>query len=161
MAEGRIRELIQKYEELRTKKELLTKEKSETEKEFKDIQYELATAISDADMSTVQYGEYSYSPNVKRRYNFKSAADLAELGIDKLELFRSDDRLVDLIQETISASSMNSALAELANTEDGIPDEVLAAVNIYDEITISRTRTDTSGKKKVKEALMKRREGNV
>ena len=161
MAEGRIRELILKYEEIRALKERLTKEKSETEKEFKDIQYELATAISDADMSAVQDGEYSYSPNVKRRYNFKSAVDLAELGIDKLELFRSDDRLVDLIQETISASSMNSALAELANTGDGIPDEVLAAVNIYDEITISRTRTDTSGKKKVKEALMKRREGNV
>lgn len=161
MAEGRIKELIDKYEEVRERKERLAKEKSEAEKDFKAAQDELAVAISDADMSAVQDGEYSYSPNVKRRYNFKSAAALAELGIDKLELFKADDRLKDLVQETISASAMNSTLAELANTEDGIPDEVMEALNIYDEITISRTSTDATGKKKVKDALKKRRGENV
>ena len=83
------------------------------------------------------------------------------MGIDKLELFKADDRLKDLVQETISASAMNSTLAELANTEDGIPDEVMEALNIYDEITISRTSTDSTGRKKVKDALKKRRGENV
>ena len=83
------------------------------------------------------------------------------MGIDKLELFKGDDRLRDLLQETISASAMNSTLAELANTEDGIPDEVMEALNIYDEITISRTSTDTIGKKRVKEVIKARRNRNV
>lgn len=161
MAEGRIKDLIDQYEEIRERKERLSKESAEAGKEFKSIQNELAMAISDADMASVQDGDYSYSPKVKRRYNFKSPEVLAELGIDKLELFKGDDRLRDLLQETISASAMNSTLAELANTEDGIPDEVMEALNIYDEITISRTSTDTIGKKRVKEVIKARRNRNV
>ena len=55
MAEGRIKELIDKYEEVRERKERLAKEKSEAEKDFKAAQDELAVAISDADMSAVQF----------------------------------------------------------------------------------------------------------
>ena len=70
MAEGRIKDLIDQYEEIRERKERLSKESAEAGKEFKSIQNELAMAISDADMASVQDGDYSYSPKVKRRYNF-------------------------------------------------------------------------------------------
>lgn len=161
MAVGKIKELIDKYEEARELKERLSKEKTEAEKEFKAAQDELAVAISDEDLSEVQDGEFSYAPSVKRRYNFKSAKDLDELGIDKFAIFKSDDRLKDLVTETISAAAMNSTLGELADTEDGIPDEVMEALNIYDEISISRTKKDTTGKNKVKDAIKKRRGENV
>lgn len=161
MAVGKIKELIDKYEAARELKERLSKEKTEAEKEFKAVQDELAVAISDEDLAEVQDGEFSYAPSVKRRHNFKSATDLEELGIDKFELFKSDDRLKDLVTETISASAMNSTLGELANTEEGIPDDVMAALNIYDEISISRTKKDTTVKDRVKDAIRKRRKGNV
>ncbi|MCD8366118.1 MAG: hypothetical protein LUC83_10010 [Clostridiales bacterium] len=161
MATGRIKELVDIYEDARARKERLAKEKTEAEKAFKAAQEELAIAISDADMSAIQDGSFSYAPTVKRKFNFKSAANLAELGIDKIELFKSDERLKDLVVETISAGAMNSALGELAGTEEGIPEEVLEAVNIYDEISISRTKKDTTAKNKVKDAIKNRRAQDV
>lgn len=161
MAEGRIKELIDRYEEARERKERLSKEKTEAEKEFTAVQEELARAISDADMSVAQDGEYSYTPGVKTRYSFKSAEALEELGLDKFAAFEADDRLKDLVTKTVNANSMQGVLRELADTEEGLPEGVAAVLNTYDTITISRTSTDTSGKNKVKEALMKRREGNV
>lgn len=157
MAEGRIKELVDRYEEVRERKERLTKEKSEAETEFKAVQEELATAISDADMSAVQDGEFSYTPGVKTRYSFKSAADLDSLGLDKFAGFEADPRLCDLVTKTINANSMQGILRELADTEEGLPEDVAAVLNTYDEITISRTKTDTAGKNKVKDALKKRR----
>lgn len=161
MAYGRIKELIDKYEEIRERKTRLTKEKTETEKEFAKIQEELAGAINDADMSMAQDGEYSYTPGVKTRYSFKSAEELEDLGLDKFAAFEADDRLRDLVTKTVNANSMQGVLRELADTEEGLPEDVAAVLNTYDTITISRTSTDTTGKKKVKEALRKRRDENV
>lgn len=161
MAAGKIKELIDRYEEIRELKERLSKDKVQAEKDFKAIQEELAEAINDADMADVQDGEYSYTPGVKTRYSFKSMEALEEDGLDKFAAFEADERLCDLVQKSVNANAMQGVLRELAASPEGVPEEVMAVLNTYDEITISRTKKDTAGKNKVKDALKKRRDKNV
>ena len=158
MATGRIKELIEKYEALRTEKDEIAKKKSENEEAFKQIQIDLAEAISDADMADAQDGEYVYTPGVTTKYSFKSIADLEEAGLDKFEPFENDAALCGLVKKDINWRSLNSALTELAGTEEGVPEEVMAVLNTYDEIGITRRKKDTKTKSKVKDAIKARRE---
>lgn len=158
MATGRIKELIDKYEALRTEKDEIAKKKSENEEAFKQIQIDLAEAISDADMADAQDGEYVYTPGVTTKYSFKSIADLEEAGLDKFEPFENDAALCGLVKKDIKWRSLNSALTELAGTEEGVPEEVMAVLNTYDEIGITRRKKDTKTKSKVKDAIKARRE---
>ena len=158
MATGRIKELIDKYEALRTEKDEIAKKKSENEEAFKQIQIDLAEAISDADMADAQDGEYVYTPGVTTKYSFKSIADLEEAGLDKFEPFENDAALCGLVKKDINWRSLNSALTELAGTEEGVPEEVMAVLNTYDEIGITRRKKDTKTKSKVKNAIKARRE---
>ena len=48
---------------------------------------------------------------------------------------------------------------ELEETEEGIPEEVLAVLNVVDEFGVQRRKADTKNRDKVAAALEKRREG--
>ena len=78
MADGRIKELIDKYEKLRAEKDELAEKTKENNEAYKQVQIDLAEAISDADMADAQDGDYVYTPGVTTKYSFKSMADLEE-----------------------------------------------------------------------------------
>ena len=124
MAEGKIKALIDEYERLRAEKDELKKRSSENEEAYKQIQIDLAEAINDADMADAQDGEYVYTPGVITKYSFKSLADLEEAGLDKFEPFENDAALCSLVKKDINWRSLNSALSELADTDEGVPEEV-------------------------------------
>lgn len=158
MAEGKIKTLIDEYERLRAEKDELAEKAKLNGEAFKQVQIDLAEAISDADMADAQDGEYVYTPGVTTKYSFKSMADLEEAGLDKFEPFENDAALCGLVKKDINWRSLNSALTELADTEEGVPEEVMAVLNTYDEIGITRRKKDTKTKSKVKDAIKARRE---
>ena len=161
MAEGLCKELIDKYEKIRAEKDELKAKTTQNNEDFRNIQLELARAINNADMSDVSDGEYVYIPSVTPKWSFKSIADLEEAGLDKFKPFEDDESLKALVKKDINWQSLNSALKELNETEEGIPEEILAVLNPYEEIGIIRRNKDTGSKKKVKEAFMRREENNV
>lgn len=158
MADGRIKTLIDEYERLRAEKDEIAEKKKANEEAYKQVQIDLAEAISDADMADAQDGEYVYTPGVTTKYSFKSISDLEEAGLDKFEPFENDAALCGLVKKDINWRSLNSALSELADTEEGVPEEVMAVLNTYDEIGITRRKKDTKTKSKVKDAIKARRE---
>ena len=125
MATGKIKTLIDEYERLRTEKDELAEKAKANNEAYKQIQIDLAEAISDADMADTQDGEYVYTPEVSTKYSFKSIADLEEAGLDKFEPFENDAALCGLVKKDINWRSLNSALSELADTEEGVPEEDL------------------------------------
>ena len=155
MAVGLFKELVDKYEKIRAEKDELKAKTTQNNEDFKNIQLELARAINDADMSDVSDGEYVYIPSVTPKWSFKSIADLEEAGLNKFKPFEDDESLKALVKKDINWQSLNAALKELNETE-GIPEEVLAVLNSYDEIGIIRRNKDTGSKKKVKEAFERR-----
>lgn len=161
MATGRIKTLIDEYEELLTTKNRLAKETEENKGALKAKADELAQAISDADMANVQDGDYTYTPGLQHKYYLISDSDAEEAGIDRFAPFENDAAFTGLVRKEINWRRLQSAMQEIEDTEEGIPEEVMAVLNIQDEYGISRRKTDTKTKNKVAEGLKKRRNGNV
>ena len=154
---NRIENLIGEYEELLSDKSKLAREAEENKERIKAKADELCEAISDAGLKNVSFGDYTYTPGVQHNYYLKKDEDLPEGVEDKFEIFESDAALEGLVRKEINWRRLQTAMRELEETEEGIPDEVLAVLNVTDEFGIQRRKTDTKTKDKVAEALKKRR----
>lgn len=159
MAMGKVKDLIDRYEEIRERKERLTKEKTAAEEEYKQIQIELAAAITEIGEDSATDGGFVYSPKVQGKYSFRAQEDLEAEGIDKIEVLK-ENGFGEIVKETVDWRTLNSAMREVAEGEDGIPEEVLGILNVYDEIIVSRTKKASDKQDKLKEAF-KRRGRNV
>ena len=86
MAQGKVKELIDKYEEIRERKERLTKEKTAAEEEYKQIQIDLAAAITEIGEDSATNDGFVYSPKVQGKYSFRAQEDLEAEGLDKIAI---------------------------------------------------------------------------
>lgn len=161
MATGRIKTLIDEYEELLTTKSRLAEETDKNKEAIKAKADELAQAISDADMTSASDGDYTYTPGLQHKYYLISDGDAEERGIDKFAPFENDAAFTGLVRKEINWRRLQGAMQEMEDTEEGIPEEVMAVLNIQDEYGISRRKTDTKTKNKVAEGLKKRRNEDV
>jgi len=152
---------IKEYEELLAKKAELKKEAEATDEAVKKKADELAHAISDAEMKqafSAEYG-YTYTPGVQHKYYMKKWEDLPEEVDDPFAPFENDETLCGLIKREINWRRLQSAMQELEDTEEGIPDEIMAVLNITDEFGISRKKADMKNYNKVKAAIENQKKG--
>ena len=159
MAQGKVKELIDKYEEIRERKERLTKEKTAAEKEYKQIQIDLAAAITEIGEDSATNDGFVYSPKVQGKYSFRAQEDLEAEGLDKIAVLK-ENGFGEIVKETVDWRTLNSTMKEVAESDDGIPEDVLGILNVYDEIIVSRTKKASDKQDKLKEAF-KRRGRNV
>lgn len=155
MAQGKVKELIEKYEEIRARKERLTKEKTAAEEEYKQIQIDLAEAITEIGEDSATNDGFVYSPKVQGKYSFRAQEDLEAEGLDKIAVLK-ENGFGEIVKETVDWRTLNSTMREVAESDDGIPEDVLGILNVYDEIIVSRTKKDTKKQDKLKEAFERR-----
>lgn len=155
MAQGKVKELIEKYEEIRARKERLAKEKTAAEEEYKQIQIDLAEAITEIGEDSASNDGFVYSPKVQGKYSFRAQEDLEAEGLDKIEILK-ENGFGEIVKETVDWRTLNSTMREVAESDDGIPEDVLGILNVYDEIIVSRTKKDTKKQDKLKEAFERR-----
>ena len=155
MAQGKVKELIDQYEEIRERKERLAKEKAAAEEEYKQIQIDLAAAITEIGEDSATNEGFVYSPKVQGKYSFRAQEDLEAEGLDKIAVLK-ENGFGEIVKETVDWRTLNSTMREVAESDDGIPDEVLGILNVYDEIIVSRTKKDTKKQDKLKEAFERR-----
>lgn len=155
MAQGKVKELIEKYEEIRARKERLAKEKTAAEEEYKQIQIDLAAAITEIGEDSATNEGFVYSPKVQGKYSFRAQEDLEAEGLDKIAVLK-ENGFGEIVKETVDWRALNSTMKEVAESDDGIPEDVLGILNVYDEIIVSRTKKDTKKQDKLKEAFERR-----
>lgn len=155
-----IKALVDEYEELLTEKSRLYKATEENKQAIKDKADELCVAISKAGMKNVQFGDYTYTPGVTTKYYLIGEGKAAEDGIDRFAPFENDAYLSFLVKKDIKWQAMQKPLQEMAESEEGIPDDIKAVITSSDEFGITRRKTDTKGKDKVAAAI-ERREKDV
>ena len=80
-------------------------------------------------------------------------------GLDKIEILK-ENGFGEIVKETVDWRTLNSTMKEVAESDEGIPDEVREILNVYDEIIVSRTKKASDKQDKLKEAF-KRRGRNV
>lgn len=155
MAQGKVKELIDQYEEIRERKERLAKEKAAAEEEYKQIQIDLAAAITEIGEDGATNEGFVYSPKVQGKYSFRAQEDLEAEGLDKIAVLK-ENGFGEIVKETVDWRTLNSTMREVAESDDGIPEDVLGILNVYDEIIVSRTKKDTKKQDKLKEAFERR-----
>ena len=72
----------------------------------------------DEDIPSQGYGDYIYSLQDKVKYSKRGEAYLQERGLDFFEVLR-EQGLGELIKETVNAGSLQSAMKEIAEENDG------------------------------------------
>jgi len=159
MAQGVLKELIDRYEKLRKEKDDLKEKTKKNEEDFKNAQIDLARAITELEQDSAQDGDYVYTPKTAPKYSFKSQEDLDAAGLNKFDVLR-ENGLGEIVVDFVGWQTLNSALRELNESGEGIPDEVLEVVNAYDDISISRTKKKSDKRDKLK-AAFERRDNNV
>lgn len=132
--------LIEKYEELRACKEELADATKEVNEELKKVQEEMVEQMVEEDVPSQGYGLYNYSPQTVQHYSFKSEELLSAEGKDKMRIMR-ENGYGFLIKESIAQRSLESVMKEAAESEEGIPEEVEAILNIYEELKIIRRKS--------------------
>lgn len=137
---SRLIELLEKYEELRECKEALADATKEVNEEYKRVQEEIVEQMVEDDVPSQGYGAYNYSPQTVTHYSFRSEEQLAAQGKDKMAIMR-ENGYGFLIKESINQRSLESAIKEAADSDEGIPEDVAAILSSYEELKIIRRKS--------------------
>lgn len=126
----KLTEMLGQYEELLDKKDQLAKDTKDNNAAIDKLKAEIAEMMIDEDIPSQGYGDYVYSLQDKVKYSKRGEAYLQERGLDFFEVLR-EQGLGELIKETVNAGSLQSAMKEIAEENDGeLPPELDEVVSV-------------------------------
>lgn len=144
-----LQDMIQEYEQLLTRKDELAEETKAVNASIEEAKQAIADQMVEDDTPQISVGSYSYSLQNKTKWSKKSEAKLMEEGLDFFEVLR-EQGLGDLIKETVNARSLDATLNDMAESEEGVPDELLDVVSRYDMLDIRRAKVRNSAVSRAK-----------
>lgn len=144
-----LQNMIQEYEQLLTRKDELAEETKAVNASIEEAKQAIADQMVEDDTPQISIGSYSYSLQNKTKWSKKSEAKLMEEGLDFFEVLR-EQGLGDLIKETVNARSLDATLNDMAESEEGVPDELLDVVSRYDMLDIRRSKVRNSAVSRAK-----------
>lgn len=137
----KLTEMLGQYEELLDKKDQLAKDTKDNNAAIDKLKAEIAEMMIDEDIPSQGYGDYVYSLQDKVKYSKRGEAYLQERGLDFFEVLR-EQGLGELIKETVNAGSLQSAMKEIAEENDGeLPPELDEVVSSYEMTDIARRKS--------------------
>lgn len=146
----KLTEMLGQYEELLDKKDALDKETKDNNAAIDKLKAEIAEMMIDEDIPSQGYGDYVYSLQDKVKYSKRGDAQLMEKGLDFFEVLR-EQGLGDLIKETVNPRSLQIAMKEIADENDGeLPPELDEVVSSYEMTDIARRKSANKALKKAK-----------
>lgn len=144
-----LQDMIQEYEQLLARKDELAEETKAVNASIEEAKQAIADQMVEDDTPQISIGSYSYSLQNKTKWSKKSEAKLMEEGLDFFEVLR-EQGLGDLIKETVNARSLDATLNDMAESEEGVPDELLDVVSRYDMLDIRRAKVRNSAVSRAK-----------
>ena len=144
---NRITEALQAYEHARRVKEDAEAVYEASKKDLERLKMEAYDAMLEEDLPSVEFDGYTYAVSLKTKYSFRNAEELfEELGAEKNKFDVLRENGLDwLIKETVDPRTLNSAITEMADSEDGIPEELSAIIRGYDVKDLSRRKAARKG----------------
>lgn len=134
--QNRLLEMIDAYKELLDEKDRLKAETTENNKAIERARGELAQVMIDEECPKVSRNGYLYSLADKVKYNRRG-------GIDEEDFFQTleDNGLGDIIKRTVSAQTLNSAMAALADENEGeLPEDFEPYINPFEYYDITKRK---------------------
>lgn len=131
-----ILEMIDNYKALLDKKDELEAATKENNGKIAEIKDALAQAMIDEEMPKISRNGFMYSLQDKTKYSKKGDIDEDEF-FETLEL----NGLGDIIKRTVNASTLNSAMNNLAaENDDELPDDFKEYINEYQFYDITKRK---------------------
>ena len=154
-----LNDLVAEFERLRARKEELEEQTKANNQALREIQEKIIDEMIDQDMPsatifTEGYGAFTYTPQVKTKYNLLGEATAEERGIDRFRVLR-ENGFGYLIRETVNAQSFNTAITEyIAGMAEGeeLPPDIAAVCTSYEDSRIGRVKAGKKSLEKLKEA---------
>ena len=142
-------DMVNEYQELLVKKESLEKAVEENNELIKAKKQEIVQQMIDDDCPRISVGEYMFSLQVKNQFSKKAEAYLEAQGLNFFDVLR-ERGFGDLIKETVSPRSLQSAMKELVEQNGELPAELAEVISQYDQTDILRRKQTSSALKKAK-----------
>lgn len=99
------------------------------------IKLDLANSMTDEEITSISRGDFTYSVVAKTKYSKKSEET------EKLIELLNNNGLGDLVQPSINATRLSSAMNELAEENGGtLPAEFGEVINTYSYLDISKRK---------------------
>lgn len=132
-------EAIDLYKDLLDRKAELDDLTKENNKAIEDQKKKLTDMMVEAECPQVTRKGFSYSLQEKTIYSKKSAEKLTEEGLDFLQTLR-DEGLGELIVETVNPRTLNSAINNYVEENDGLSEGLEKVLSVYETYDISKRK---------------------
>ena len=128
-------EKVDQLKELLDEKDELKAKTTENNKAIDACKKELADMMLEEETTKVTRAGFSYTLQEKTRYSKKAGCD--EEFFEALRV----NGMGDLIKETVNAQSLQGAMSNLADENDGIlPDDFTEVINVYEYLDIAKRK---------------------
>lgn len=126
---------LDRYRDLLDRKEQLAEATKENNQAIETAREALVDVMLNEEIPQISRSGYSYTLTPKAKYSKAAGQDKA-----LMETLRSFG-LGDLIQQTVNPKSLQGALSDLAEENDGqLPEEFEGIVNVYEFTDITRRK---------------------
>lgn len=140
--------LVDEYKELLDKKEDLADQTKENNKAIEEMKKKLSDMMIAEECPSISRNGFKYSLQEKVVYSKKSEEDLAQNETTFFDFLR-EEGLGHLIKETVDSRTLSSAIRDLVEEVDELPEHYNDYINTYETYEISkRKETNSAGKKK-------------
>ena len=130
-----LKKKIEQYNALLERKEQLAAQSVENNKEIERVRRELADMMIDTEVDRISSGGFTFT--LSEKVNFSKKGGVDELLFDTLR----EDGLGDIIKETVNPRTLQSALKEIAEQNDGeLPAQYDGLVSVYRYMDVGRRK---------------------
>lgn len=130
-----LKKKIEQYNALLERKEQLAAQSVENNKEIERVRRELADMMIDTEVDRISSGGFTFT--LSEKVNFSKKGGVDELLFDTLR----EDGLGDIIKETVNPRTLQSALKEIAEQNDGeLPPQYDGLVSVYRYMDVGRRK---------------------
>ena len=127
--------LIDNFKTLSDRVSGLKDELSMAQAQLQEAKDALATAMTNDEVQNISRGDFTYSLVNKTKYSKKGGSD------EELFEVLKKNGLGDLVQPSVNAMRLNSAMNEIAEQNDGeLPPEFENVINSYSFLDISKRK---------------------
>ena len=131
-----LKQKIEQYNALLERKEQIAAQSVENNKEIERVRRELAAMMIDTEVDRISSNGFTFTLSEKVNYSKKGGVD--EILFDTLR----EDGLGDIIKETVNPRTLQSALKEIAEQNDGeLPPQYDGLVSVYRYMDVGRRRS--------------------
>ena len=139
-------DMIREYQILLERKDDLSEQTKANNAAIEAAKAEIAQQMVDEDIPRISTGGYCFSLTAKTSYAKRSEAELAESGLDFLEVLR-EEGLGDIIVEKVDPRTLQSTVKAYVEDHGELSEGLDAVIRSYDYNDITRRR-ETAGRTK-------------